>query len=236
MTAEISGTQINYYRMAGSFPMLLLHGWGCDGNIFRKSADYFNRLGADVIVPDFPGFGASGPAEGFDVYSYAKRIRGLIAKLGIPPPIILGHSFGGRIGVILASEGLADKLILVDAAGLKPRLSIAKRLRISAYKRAARSGKPLDKFGSEDYRALSEGMKSVFVRVVNRDLSAEAKKIVCPTLLVWGRNDRETPLYMAKRYKKLIKNSRLKVLDGGHYSFLDSASEFAAATSEFIWR
>ena len=152
---------------------------------------------------------------------------------------LLGHSFGGRISLILASEQHAEfkveKLLLVDAAGIKPKRGIKYRYKVFAYKLKKALGLKPKNAGSSDYKQLPLHMKSVFVRVVNTHLNKLLYKIDCPTLIVWGALDLDTPLYMAKKLNKHIKKSQLIVFDdAGHYAFLDKPLEFNAIVNAFV--
>ena len=78
-------------------------------------------------------------------------------------------------------------------------------------------------------------MKQTFVNVVNEDLSIFASKIICETLIVWGEKDKETKLWMARKLNRLIKGSKLKIIDGaGHFCFLDDMQEFLIILDTFI--
>ena len=78
-------------------------------------------------------------------------------------------------------------------------------------------------------------MKQSFNLIINEHLEEVAKNIVVPTLIIEGDLDKETPLYQAKKYNKLIKNSRLKVIKGaGHFPFLDAVGKFNATMLDFI--
>ena len=89
--------------------------------------------------------------------------------------------------------------------------------------------------GSPDYAKLSPEMKETFKSIVGTFLEPYAQKITNKTLIIWGRHDNETPLYMAKRLKKLIKNSKLVVLEnGGHFSFIDCPLEFYNLVNDFL--
>ena len=94
-------------------------------------------------------------------------------------------------------------------------------------------GKKIENMGSADYLALPPCMRGVFVNVVNTFLEPYLSKIQSRTLIVWGQNDKETPLYMAKRFKRKIKNSSLMVLNGGHFVFLDCPLTFYKIVREF---
>ena len=89
--------------------------------------------------------------------------------------------------------------------------------------------------GSKDYITLSAVMKKTFSNIVNEDLSYLAKNIKCKTLLVYGNKDKETPLYMAKKYNKLIKNSKLKIYKNcGHFAYIQNSEEFIRDCLIFI--
>jgi len=103
------------------------------------------------------------------------------------------------------------------------------------YKLKKRLGIRPKNAGSADYKALPDFMKPVFVRVVNTHLDNLLPKIKCPVLLIWGQNDRDTPLYMANKMRRKIPDSGLVVLEGaGHYVFLDKPVEFYAIVNEFL--
>lgn len=70
------------------------------------------------------------------------------------------------------------------------------------------------------------------MKVVNLDLSHLLKDIKNEVLLIWGSHDQDTPLDMAKRMEREIKNSGLAVIEGaGHYSYADNYPRFCAILS-----
>ena len=89
------------------------------------------------------------------------------------------------------------------------------------------------RYGSVDYNACENGLKNTFVKVVNQDLSAFAKKIACPTLIVNGNNDTQTPLKHAQNLQKLIKTSSLVEIDGDHFAFFHNPQAFAQTIKLF---
>ena len=89
--------------------------------------------------------------------------------------------------------------------------------------------------GSTDYKKLSPTMKKTFSNIVEYDLSDLSKNIRCPTLLVYGNKDKQTPMYMAKKLHKNIKQSRLIVFKGcGHFAYIEKFSKFVNLTQTFI--
>jgi len=217
------GVNIFYERYGtGDEPVLLLHGWGGNGKIMSNLRRILVREGKTVIVPDLMGFGKSElPQPDMDLSDYVYSVIGLLSSLGIAKCDVIGHSFGGRIAIILAEMGFVNRLTLISSAGMKPRFSLKKWLRIRAYKRAKRKGKDVKKFGSQDYKALPEVMRPIFVRIVNEHLEKSLKHISCPTLIMWGDRDDQTPMYMAKRLRRGIKNSAIVTLHGGHFAYAE---------------
>jgi len=189
------------------------------------------------LTIDFPPFGKSKfNHERFSVFSYVNIVIGLCEHLGISSADFLGHSFGGRICILLSAikPSLVHKCIYVDSAGMKPKRRIGYHYKVFKYKLCKKLGKNAQG-GSRDYRALSPEMRSLFNNIVNTHLEAFAKEIVCPSLIVWGEEDKETPLYMAKRLNRLISDSELVVLkNAGHFSFLDCPLAFSSIVLNFL--
>lgn len=246
MVFEYGGRKIAC-EITGEGPdLLLLHGWGCTHSIFDSFVPLLSRTHR-VIAPDFPGFGASEePDSVWGAYEYTAMLEALCAELGVVNPRIICHSFGGRVAIIFASRNPVSKMIFADAAGIKPRRSLAYHLRVASYKIAKwfilkvlrdeerfermRAGK-----GSSDYRNASPRMKAILSKVVNQDLTSLLPSIQCPVLLFWGENDTATPMRDARIMQKKLKDSGLVTVPGGsHFSFLDNPGLFAAVASNFL--
>jgi pimeloyl-ACP methyl ester carboxylesterase len=247
MFIEIENQRINYeIAGAGEKTVVFLHGWGGGMDGFKGC---FNAFAPNfrVVNLELPGFGQSAPpARPFEITDYARVALGFIRAVCAAPVNLVGHSFGGRIALILAAEyaETVEKLVLIDSAGLKARRGLRRFFRVCRYKfmkslanRNLADKKRLEKYGSADYRALSPDMRATFVKVVNRRLDGYAARVRAPTLILWGGRDKDTPLYMAKRFSKLIKNSELRVFPGaGHYSYIDCFRESNEAMREFLDR
>ena len=231
----INGYKTFFKQKGKGQNLLLLHGWGGNvdsfGPFFDSMANHFC-----VTTFDFWGFGKSDkPPKNADIYWYAQMTRDFMSKLGLQIPLVVAHSFGGRVAIILSSKNLFGKVVLCSSAGMKPKFSIKKYIKIKRYKLAKRFGKNIKRYGSDDYKNLDPHMQKVFVRVVNDFLESCAKNTVVKTLLVWGKEDKTTPLYMAKKLNRLIKNSGLVTINGaGHFCFLDNFYTFDLVVKSFF--
>lgn len=210
--------------------VLFLHGWGGGLSSFRGASIAASGWGVRCVSFAFPRV----VPHDWGVYEYAACVKDFMVEQGIVAPIIVGHSFGGRIAIILAAQGLAGKIVLVDSAGLKPKLSVCKKISIARYHMRKKCGKSLDGFGSADYNNIDGSMRDVFVRIVNTHLDRLLPYVKCPTLIFWGNRDGDTPPYMAKRLHRGIANSILVFVDGGHYSYVDAPYNFLSRLKYFV--
>lgn len=187
---------------------------------------------------DFNGFGSTPePTRPYSVGDYAGEVLSVLESENVDNAIIVGHSFGGRVAMEIAAKfpDVVKGLVLVDSAGIKPRRRLSYFIKISLHKILRKLGfKGLK--GSKDYRALSLIMKETFKKVVGYDQTYLLSDIDVPTAIFWGKEDNETPLYMAKKLEKGIKDSSLFLLDGGHYAYVDDLNRFVSILSAFIMK
>ena len=256
MKETIHGTEV-HYRISGEGKgrVLLLHGWGCDMKLMQPVADALTD-GHTVLSVDLPGHGESGrPPEPWGVPEYAACVRELLEKLDFTPCSAVAHSFGARIATWLEAEepGTFDRLVFTGAAGirLKPTAEAQKRSaefkklkgycekmkKIPLLGRAAEvwEDKLRKKYGSRDYNALDEEMRKTFVKVISLDLTDRYERFRASTLLLWGDNDTETPLWMAREMEKRIPDAGLVILEGGtHFAYLEQLPRFNTIVRQFL--
>lgn len=234
---------INYEQIGeGPENLLILHGWGQSIVPWRKTAQTCSKR-YKVTLIDFPGFGSSEePNSVWDTYKYAEFVKEFCEKLGIENTIIIGHSFGGRIGTILASKypEIVPRLILVDSGGIEIKSFVIK-VKILLYKTFIKPAKKVfgerikKLLGSSDYKAVSGTMRQIFVKVVNQDLRHLFSSIKQPVNVIWGSNDQVLPVKYVKIYKKLIPQSEIKIIWGAdHNPNLSKPSDFLDVLEDIL--
>lgn len=222
-------------------PVVFLHGWGSNKESFNGIVNTLSQF-YQCISFDFWGFGKSEkPDSAWSIDDYANAVENFLNELKIKSCYVVAHSFGGRVAIKLCTRtSCVKKLVLVDSAGLKPRQSLRTKIKIWQYKRLKKKveqkkigSEVLQKFGSVDYKNASPNLKEIFLKVVNQDLTNDAKLIKTETKIIYGKHDKDTPVYMAKKFHKIIKNSSLTLLDAGHFCFVDKPKQFCAECLKF---
>lgn len=236
MEIYVGGAILHHIRFGQGQDVLFLHGWGGSTASFSGVAKALSPYYC-VTVIDFYGFGESpNPDYPLFVEDYAKAVVEIINHYKMNRVLLVGHSFGGRVAIRIASKYgyLLDKVVLVDSAGVIPRRGILYCLKVFRHKILRFLNIPHEA-GSRDYRALSPLEKETFKNVVKEDLTPEMHRITLPVLLIWGNQDKDTPIYMAKRMRRKMPNSALIVFkNAGHFSYLDGGLTFVTILESFF--
>lgn len=210
---------------------MYLHGWGCTKEIF--SLAYSPSF--CCTAPDLYGFGQTPPPPvAVDLQYYADGVCALIRHYRMEDVVLVGHSFGARVAIRVASQyDRVAGLVLVGAAGLKPRRGVRYYVRVWHAKCCTLLGLPKPQ-GSEDYNRLTGTMRKTFINVVHTYQEKEVRRLRCPVLLVWGSQDDQTPPYLLRRFQRLLPQARTVWMEGcGHYCFLQQPTRFDALVKEF---
>lgn len=259
MQLELCGAKVDVYESGcGERSVLLLHGWGCSAQLM-ESVQRALEGNMHVVSLDFPGHGrnlcAPPPPKPWGVPEYMEMVAQLIRKLKLAPCDIVAHSFGARVAILLAGTypELVGRMIFTGGAGVKKPASGKASAKTQLY-RGLRGAMNLaekthlfgdlpekgrealvQKFGSSDYKALSPEMRKTFNLVITQDLTDELPRIKASTLLYWGEQDTETPLWMAKVMEEKIPDAGLVVEPGvGHFAYLERNEKFLRIVRSFL--
>ena len=257
-SVEIDG-HVVAYRQAGQGPALvLLHGFLSDSRCWRQQLSQLSDQFM-VIAWDAPGAGASSdPPETFTTKSYVRCLAGFLDALEIERPHILGLSWGG----ILAQEfyrAFGDRvrsLILADTyagwRGSLPEPLWRERLETCLQDADGPPNALVGKFlpglftdaapqGLKDEAAaLIAGFHPVGFRLMSLS-SAEVDtrdllpRIAAPTLVLWGDDDRRSPLRVAEQFHAAIPGSQLAIIEkAGHVSNMEQPEAFNGHVRRFL--
>jgi pimeloyl-ACP methyl ester carboxylesterase len=247
---EVSGTSIRVVRGGSGPPLLFLHGMGGAG----LWLPFHDQLAAEleVIVPEQPGFGGSPTDERIDTMADLVQLYlELFERIGVRDAVLVGCSLGGWLAAELAvaqSESFRG-LVLLSAVGLElpdhpfadvfalspqETLDVVFEDRTLAASLAAVEVTPEMALAAARERSAAARIASDPL-LANPQLADRLHRVRCPTLVLWGAQDRLADIAHGERYAELIPSARLVTLDGvGHGTYIEAGDATAQPILEFI--
>jgi len=249
------GVHIRVFEAGSGTPLVFFHGAGglLSENLFLdRLAEHYH-----VFVPELPGYGESSGEELLeDMLDITLHGWDVVAALGLSKPHLMGHSMGGMIAAEMASIAPHDlsKLVLVAPAGLwipehpipdifsfLPHEFAAMLFHDRAQGEALLTGgldlknpDVLKEFYIGNTRRLGMAGKILFP-IPNRRLSKRLYRLTAPTLVLWGQNDKLIPPVYAERFRTLIPQAKLELIDqAGHMLPYEQPEAFVSAVSRFL--
>jgi pimeloyl-ACP methyl ester carboxylesterase len=256
-SVEVNGHSVAYRDVGEGPPLILLHGFLCDSRCWRRQlADLSNRF--RVLAWDAPGAGhSSDPPDPFTTADWARCLVGFLDVLGIERAQLLGLSWGG----ILAQEfyrsypDRALTLILCDTyAGWKgslPESACKERLERCFLESSLPPEEFVPRWVPEFFtEGASPDLKEEMSAVVSdfhllgfrlmakssadTDTTDLLPNIAVPTLLVWGDDDRRSPMNIAEQFRDAIPNAELAIItSAGHVSNMEQPKQFNTQVRRF---
>lgn len=235
--------------------IILLHGWGKQKSTetyYHQTSEIFRKKGFTVYAPDMPGFGKSPkPAHPFTLADYADFVRSFIAKHHIQKPILIGHSFGGRVALKYVSrdDTGVQAVVLAGTPGYSPvsKIKWIASLIISKIGAIVFSLPGLSRIadkvreryyfliGARDFYRAEGAMRQTFKNIVGEPLDDLMKAVRVPTLLLWGQEDIIVPVRIAKRMEQTIPQAKLIVFPHGQHSLItDEPACFVDAVVSYL--
>ena len=220
--------------------IVALPGWMRTVSDFRSVLDNLPAMAIDI-----PGFGGVNepPPAAWSTVDYANAFLPALEQLPIAP-VMLGHSFGGRVALQIASvrPDLVRSLVLTGVPQLCARPTAKPSVQFRTVRKLRKAGllseRQLEEWrkrhGSEDYRRAEGVMRDVLVRAVNENYEDQLRRLKIPTEFIWGDADSVVPVSQARAAIQLVpENLRsLTVLEGvGHLTPLESPSALRAAVT-----
>ena len=211
--------------------MTILHGWGSSKEIMKGTFGSQMQEFRHIYI-DLPGFGKSTAPIALTTKDVAKVVELFMISINAKRDIILGHSFGGKVALLLHPT----LLVLVASAGIYIPKSLNVRLKIATTKLLNFCG--LSRFRSlfvaEDAKKLTPQMYETFKNVVNEDFSEEFRAFQGKALICFAKEDTATPLSSGEKIAGLIEESQLEVYEGDHFFFIKNGQDIAKKSEEIF--
>ncbi len=211
--------------------LIILHGWGSNKEVMKSAFLKFMPNFRHIYI-DMPGFGKSSNDYSLTTNLYFNIIDRFLKDLGAKKDIVIGHSFGGKVALLLRPK----LLVLLSSAGIVAKKPLKVRAKIALFKAL----KPLfgDRFyklfATKDVEGMSKNMYETLKNVVDEDFSSLFKSYDKESLIFWGREDKTTPLESGKKIASLMKGSLFFEMEGDHYFFLKNAKEISKKIEEKV--
>jgi len=243
MIIKVKGIKTNFEVLGDGKNIIILHGWGDNLRSWHNVQNLLSKK-FRVFTIDLPGFGQSDlPKLPWGIQNYSKFLRDFISELEIKKPILIGHSFGGKITAYFASENsdLLNKIILVSAQGVESK-SIRAKIKIVIFKLlkkifilfGLKTDQLSQKFGSRDYRKAGK-LRNTFIKIVNQNIKDRLPRIKIPTLIIWGDKDKELSVKNSKMFEKLIPNSKTRIVwNTGHFCHIEQGQTLVRLITNFV--
>jgi len=208
--------------------IIILHGWTKKLGQWQSFIANLKEKGISSDLLKIPGL-TSSLKKAWTLTDYVNWLKNIIDKEKVKV-ILLGHSNGGRIALSFANlyPEKVEKLILIDSAGIYHN-ELLHRIKIFVFKAIAKIGKQITssrilenmlyKLAREgDYRKSDPIMKQTMINLLNSDKDLNISRVLIPTLIIWGQEDKITPLSDGKLIHELIKNSKLEIIEDASHS------------------
>ena len=239
---NIKDVYINYvqYGNEKGKNIVLLHGWGQNIEMMDPIGKGLSKH-YHITILDFPGFGKSSePSYGYTIYDYFEILDKFLTNLKIKNPILIGHSFGGRVAIVYAAKKKVEKVVLLSSPFKRSSKKNSLKVKVLKTLKKVPILKELEsymktKIGSSDYRNASPIMRTILVNVVNEDLTEYLKQIMVPTLLIWGDLDTAVSVDDARYAESIMKDAGLVIYEGcTHYAYLERINQAISVLKSFL--
>ncbi|NPA82531.1 MAG: alpha/beta hydrolase [Epsilonproteobacteria bacterium] len=208
---------------------VILHGWGSNKELMKSAFSKYMPHFRHIYI-DLPGFGGSSNDYSLTTKQYFTIIDKLLESLKVRKDIVIGHSFGGKVALLLDPK----MLVLLSSAGILVKKPLKVRMKITLFKALKPFGgeKFYKLFATKDVEGMSKNMYETLKNVVDEDFSSLFSSYGGKALIFWGKEDRATPLSSGRKIASLIKESEFVEMEGDHYFFLRNSSEISQIIEE----
>lgn len=254
-SVQVAGYRVHYLveGPAGGPVVVLVHGLGGHGEEWLNLSAYLVKAGYRVYLPDLPGYGRSEKPASFSysVRDEAQIVVGFLDALHLKQVDLGGWSMGGWIVQLVASEhpDRVARLMLFDAAGIYAMPKFDVRLFMPStpaelgqlYTLLMPNPPRVADFVARDTLRIMQKNAWVIHRALDSMLTGQdatdklLPQLKMPVLLVWGSEDRITPLSQGETMHSLIPQSELDIFPGcGHLAPGQCAARVGPAVVEFV--
>jgi pimeloyl-ACP methyl ester carboxylesterase len=254
----INGHQINYDVHGEGRPLLLLHSFLCNTQMWEHQIQALSK-DHQLVIMDIRGHGQSSPSQPHSIYDLADDAIGLLDALEIQQATWVGLSIGGMISmraalthpervaglVLLSTDSKSESFLVrverrvlgqvVKHLGVLPVvIPILRKM----FGKTTHHNQPelVRTWRGRFLKVHTESMLNSLAALLHRDdVTAKLQAIRAPTLIIHGEEDRAIPMKLSANLKSAIPHADLKLLSKvGHLATLESPEHVNTYISDFL--
>ncbi len=226
--------------------VIILHGWAYNTDKWQPLLKLLHAKNISAELPNIPVL-TEKTTTIWTIDDYMEWLKNMIGEETV---VLIGHSNGGRLSLNFASRYPANvkQLILIDSAGV-PRTELKSRIKRGLFWMLAKVGKPLARSTTlrralyklaraQDYHEADPLARGTMANLLKSDYTLTISNIVTPTTIIWGAEDKTTPLKDAYTFCKRLKNAQPPIVfsDGRHSPQFTHSDQVADCIAEALNR
>ena len=258
----LDGVRVRYVDQGQGPAVVLIHGFASSLETWDTVIPALVESGHRVVALDLRGFGwTDRPPGDYSSEAQAQLVLALMDQLGIARASVVGHSYGGGVALRLAlvAPERVDRIALYDAWAYSGQLPaffhvaradgigeamfatwygerVEDRMALAFYDQRYVTIELIDAVEAALRRPGTYAAALAAVRAMHYELVEEQyRTIEHPALLLWGREDRVTPIEIGERLSRELPGARLVVYPGcGHFPMIEHARQSTAELVRFL--
>ena len=219
----------DYFRNNNKETVVFLHGWGGNKLSFNSTLNLL-KISYNILTITIPTI--SSTKQVWNMHNYCDFVLHILNLHNIKNPVIICHSFGFRIALLLNQYICIKKLIITGGAGIKKNNAFLRIKQRRNLLNLQQNKNLFLKIASQDYVALSNTNRQSFKNIINLNLR-NFVRFKCPILLFWGKQDLDTPIWIAKTIAS-INNAKLVITNSDHFAYLKLGAFFNNSVLKFL--
>ena len=228
--------------------MVILHGLMGGLSNFQGVTDFFPPKGYKVIIPELPIYDM--PLLKTTVKSFATYLKGFLTHKGLTDVILIGNSLGGHIGLLFSKmhPSFVKGLVITGSSGLYESAmgdSYPKRGDYEYIKQKAQDvfydpAVATKEIVDDVYATVNDRIKliktlAIAKSAIRHNMAHDLPKMLMPTCIIWGKNDKVTPPNVAEEFERLMPNAELFWIDKcGHAPMMEHPDEFNRLLDQWL--